>query len=274
MINDFKFTIMTVPLPFSGFDAITQRNAILSWTLLKPRPEILVLCNEQGVAEFAEEHNLVHIPDVRLTKHGVPSIAHILELGQANASNGVIAYVDSDTVLTHDFPIAVYVVESTFPGYLISGFRKSDYMTHTIPFEDPKWEQDLIDHVWKHGNFYAKGLGSGSDYFVFHKGLFRNDVPDFSIGKGHWDGWRMRYAIDHGAELLDCSDIIFQIHQDHPWRSWFCNATHDNLALAGGEVSMRWVHDATQKLTKEWLAERLSIVSENKLLGTRNKNPD
>jgi len=253
--NKVNFTIMTVPLAFEGNDAITQRNAIMSWTLLRPRPDIIVMCNETGVAEFAKEHGLIHIPAVRMTKYGVPSIANILELGQASSPNDVIAYVDTDVILIRDFPVVVQAVAAEFDNFMMCGYRKSDYMTHMIPFDDPKWEADLIDHLHKWGQFYTKGMGSGSDYFVFRKGLFGNDIPDFSIGKGHWDGWRMKYALDHGAELLDCSDIIFQIHQDHPWRNWFCNATHDNLALADGEANMRWVHDATKKLTKQWLEE-------------------
>ena len=68
-------TIFAVPLPFSGGDKTNQHNAIKSWMRISPRPEIILLGNEKGVAGFAKANNLVHIPLIGKTVDGYISIA-------------------------------------------------------------------------------------------------------------------------------------------------------------------------------------------------------
>ena len=49
------FTIFTIPKPFQGHIGTIQRNAIQSWTLLHPRPEIILFGSEAGTAQVAAE---------------------------------------------------------------------------------------------------------------------------------------------------------------------------------------------------------------------------
>ena len=57
-------TFFTCPRGFEGRIGVIQRNAILSWLALKPRPEIIVLGNDPGVAEICRELGLRHLPEV------------------------------------------------------------------------------------------------------------------------------------------------------------------------------------------------------------------
>ena len=51
-------TIFTTPKPFVGQAATQQRNAIVSWTLLRPRPEIVVFGDEEGAERICKELDL------------------------------------------------------------------------------------------------------------------------------------------------------------------------------------------------------------------------
>jgi hypothetical protein len=65
-------TILAMPKPFHRDIGTIQRNAITSWTKPQPRPEIILIGNEEGVAECARELGLVHIPEIARNRHGQP----------------------------------------------------------------------------------------------------------------------------------------------------------------------------------------------------------
>ncbi|RKZ72925.1 MAG: hypothetical protein DRR16_33560, partial [Candidatus Parabeggiatoa sp. nov. 3] len=46
-----------------------QWNAIKSWTLLNPKPDIFLLGNAPGVTSIANELGLYHIPNVDFKNH-------------------------------------------------------------------------------------------------------------------------------------------------------------------------------------------------------------
>lgn len=237
-------TIFTIPLPFQGRDAISQRNAILSWTYLQPTPEIILLGDEQGTGEFALRHGLRYIPSVAHTEDGFISTRNMFLDAQQAASNDLLALVDADVVLMDDFMSTVTRFVSNEAFFLV-GYRRAIALDRELDFS-PGWDERLRSLVDQKGfKFHAKA-GAGSDYSVFRKGLFDDTMPDFSLGKGHWDGWLMYHALDRGCELVDCTDTVFAVHQDHPWRVWRGEGSQRNLKLTGG--NMRWVFDATRRL--------------------------
>ena len=46
-------TIFATPKRFQGHIGVIQRNAIASWTHLKPKPEIILFGTDEGTAEIA-----------------------------------------------------------------------------------------------------------------------------------------------------------------------------------------------------------------------------
>ena len=56
--------LFTVPKPFIGHIDTIQRNAMLSWTLLRPECEILLFGDEVGTAEVGNELCLRHMAEV------------------------------------------------------------------------------------------------------------------------------------------------------------------------------------------------------------------
>ena len=63
-------TLFTCPKPFRGHIGIIQRNAIKSWTLLKPKPEIILIGDEEGILEVCKELDLIHIPTIEKNEFG------------------------------------------------------------------------------------------------------------------------------------------------------------------------------------------------------------
>src|SRR5712691_10486867 len=62
--EDAMLTIFATPKPFRGHIAVIQRNAIRSWTLLRPACEIILMGNDGGTADIAAEFGVRYVPDV------------------------------------------------------------------------------------------------------------------------------------------------------------------------------------------------------------------
>ena len=96
-------TLFAIPKHFRGHFAVIQRNAILSWTRLTPRPEILLFGNEEGTAEIAAELGLRHFPEVTRNEFGTPLLDDLFRQAEQHASTPLLGYVNSDIILTNDF---------------------------------------------------------------------------------------------------------------------------------------------------------------------------
>ena len=74
-------TLFSAPKPFTNpHIAMIQRNAIKSWTLL-PDVEVILLGEEEGLAEAAQELGVKHMPHVASNRNG-----HAVDL--VHVSNG------------------------------------------------------------------------------------------------------------------------------------------------------------------------------------------
>ncbi len=73
------------PLPrtFDGHIGVIQRNAIASWTRIKPTPEVILFGTEPGTAEAAAEYRLRHIPAVKCNEWGTPLVSDLFAQGGA-----------------------------------------------------------------------------------------------------------------------------------------------------------------------------------------------
>ena len=75
-------TLFTAPKPFTDphIDTI-QRNALRSWLQL-PDVEVLVVGQEPGLAETADELGLKHLPAVARNQWGTPLVSSIFDLAR------------------------------------------------------------------------------------------------------------------------------------------------------------------------------------------------
>lgn len=249
-------TIFALPKPFKGHFGIIQRNAISQWARLRPRPEILLFGDEEGTAEIAQELGLRHIPDVKRNEYGTPLLSDLFEKVHTLASNDTLCYVNADIILLGDFMTAVQQVASWRDHFLMVGQRNDVELDEPMIYESFDEEGRLRDLVLQQNrpiSFRA------IDYFVFPRGSFSN-FPPFAIGRPWWDNWFLWRARESKAALVDASEVVFAVHQNHDY-------SHHPQGLPGvlrgdeGEQNRTLaahgfytIEDATHKLTAKGIA--------------------
>src|SRR5712664_4002027 len=86
-------TIFAMPKAFRGHIDVIQRNAIMSWTRLSIKPEIILLGTDEGTAEVAREFGVRHLPEVARNPEGTPLVSDLFAQGQRCAANDLLCYV-------------------------------------------------------------------------------------------------------------------------------------------------------------------------------------
>ncbi len=81
-------TIFTVPKPFRGHIGTIQRNAIRSWTRLRPECEVLLCGDDEGTAETAAELGVRHIAGIATNEMGSPLLSSVFAKAQAAGLGG------------------------------------------------------------------------------------------------------------------------------------------------------------------------------------------
>jgi hypothetical protein len=206
------FTLFSVPKPFRGHIGTIQRNAVRSWTLLGPGHEVVLLGDEDGVAEAAERLGVRHHPELRCSSYGTPLMSSVFEEGQRVAAHDWVCYVNCDIVLTGDLVRAMRRVARLRRPVLLSGRRWRLDVDEPLDFE-PGWEATLRRRVKAHGR--RDGVGC-MDYFAFERGLIR-DFPDFALGRGRWDSFLPYQARAQGAWFVDATGVVLAVHQNHDY---------------------------------------------------------
>src|SRR5260370_18580788 len=135
-------TIFTIPKAFRGHTGVIQRNAIESWTHLKPRPEIILLGNDDGTAEVAGELGLRHLPQIARSDHGTPLLSDIFHQAEAAAAMPCLCYVNADIILLSDFLRASKTVQRKFPNSLLISKRINLDIAEKLDF-DARWEESI-----------------------------------------------------------------------------------------------------------------------------------
>lgn len=217
-------TIFAVPKCFEGLFATIQYNAIRSWLQLKPRPEVILCGNDAGVAEAAKELGVIHIPDVEVSEWGTPLLSSIFAEVHRICKHPILAYINCDIILTHEFLRAIKVIADVHPHqFVIVGQRHDLRVRRPIDFSNPRWEVKLRKRVTKYGKLHSP---CGVDYYIFRKGMGL-DMPPFIAGRPAWDNWFLSQALQNNFGVIDATDKILAIHQKH------------NYSHAGGEENAR-----------------------------------
>jgi len=204
-------TFFSCPKPFFGHTDIIQRNAIKSWTCLRPTPEIILLGIDKGIAELCQEFGLRHIAEVERNEYGTPLVNSIFEIGQTSASRSIVCYVNSDIILTSNFVRAVETVTAKMVKFLILGQRVDLDINKSMNIESAEWEKDIRGDLAQRGKLHSP---NGIDFFCFPKGMY-TDIPPFAIGRFAWDNWLVWQARAKGAAIVDLTDAVPVIHQNH-----------------------------------------------------------
>lgn len=256
-------TIFACPKPFTDpHIAIIQRNAITSWTLLRPRPEIILFGDEPGVAEICEQLGLTHVPEVERNEYGTPLLNDIFEKAQRLASYDVLCYANADIILMGDFIRAVQRVTMWRDRFLMVGRRWDVDITKPLSFEQPDWEKQVRSLAL---NTNRPRSDEWIDYFVFARSLLL-EMPGFAIGRCAWDNWLVWRARSLKIPVVDVSSVVIAVHQNHDYSHhpegekgvWYGEEAKRNSDLAGGWTHLCTIAAATHRLTVKGIERNLS----------------
>ncbi len=244
-------TIFSAPKPFTDPQIVTiQRNAIKSWTLL-PDVEVLLIGDEIGVAEVADELGVKHLPNVKCTKNGTPLISSMFQLARENSNSDLLCIINADMILMSDFVEATEQVVKLKEKFVLLSQRLDLDVTQPIEFTEG-WQDRQSSIVNRQGSLHRP---AGSDFFLFPSSCYTN-VPSFAIGRAGWDNWMIYKARQEKWPVIDCTPSVMIIHQNHDYshlpegRSHYKHPeTDENIRLAGGPASVRYtILDATHRL--------------------------
>lgn len=244
-------TLFTTPKPFAGHVSVIQSNAVRSWTLLEPQPEIILFGKDQGIAELAQELRVHHIPDIATNEFGTPLLDDLFHKAEAAARFPILGYVNADIILLKDFVRAVDLVRQHFPKFLLVSRRINLHLQELLEF-NAGWEQAL--------KLRAKTVGieehySGIDAFVFPRGLYRS-IPNFAIGRLWFDHWLIKAVRLQGLPVVDASLISPLLHQQHDYNHvpggadqvWRGKEAERNFQLYGGVRHAYTLLDVTHEI--------------------------
>ncbi len=244
-------TLFSAPKPFTNPHIATiQRNAIKSWTLL-PDVEVILLGDETGLAEAAQELGVKHLREVKRNASGTPLISSMFQLARQNSNSDLLCIINADMILISDFvQVAKQAIKLKDKFVLLSQRWDLD-VTQPIEFSEG-WQNGLRSTVHRQGQLHRP---AGSDFFLFPKSCY-TDIPDFTIGRAGWDNWMIYKARTEKWSVIDCTPSVMIVHQNHDYSHlpggkphYEHPDTNENIRLAGGAANIRYtILDSTHQL--------------------------
>jgi hypothetical protein len=244
-------TLFTAPKPFTNpHIAAIQVNAIRSWMALGEDIDVVVIGDEPGLEEVVCELGVPHLPNVARNEQGTPMISSIFQLAREYTSSPLLGYVNADIILHPNLLAACCSLLSNVKSFLMVGQRWDLDVTEVVDFS-PGWDERLYDRAKKHGKLHT---ASGSDYFIFPRSCFES-IPDFAVGRAGWDNWMIYHARRRGWPVVDATQDVMIIHQNHDYSHlpggqphYHLPETFANVRLAGGRRTIFTLNDADWRL--------------------------
>lgn len=254
------FTLFAIPKPFNGHIGLIQRNAIYSWTLLRPRPEIILFGDEAGTAQICQEANLKHMPEVACNGSGVPLLNCLFEKAQNLATYDLVCYVNSDIIITQSLIDSIDVIKRQKKRFVALCTPWNLIIKNEIDFALPAWERNLRDSVRENG---IAPRPVGADLFLFPRGFYHR-IPPFLVGRTCFDNWLIFKTRRLKTPLIDVTPFALLVHQSHE------GTTHggwcmDRKKFLGNELIAGWwartfvAADATHRVEADGHLRKKSI---------------
>ncbi len=240
-------TLFTAPKPFTNpHIALIQRNAIRSWLELGSEVEVLLLGEEDGLAENAAALGVRHLRNIRKNAGGTPLISSLFQVARDQNDSPLLAYVNADILLLPDFVEQAERVMALAKHFLLVGQRWDLDIREDLDFS-VGWQGRLRSDCAARGQLHKP---MGSDYFIYPRACFQS-IPDFAIGRAGWDNWMIYQARLQGWKTIDATLGIQIIHQNHDYghlpggqAHYHLPETDENVRLAGGRRAIFTLQDA------------------------------
>lgn len=248
-----EITIFTTPKPFEGHTATIQRNAIKSWTLLEPKPEVIIFGDEPGAEEAASDLGATFGGEVARNECGTPLVNDIFARAQAMASHETLCYVNADIILFDDIMEAIGRV-SNILEFLMIGRRWDMDIVKPLDFDEGGWQERLKAEVRESCELQCIYR---IDYFAFNRGLYTG-IPPLALGRMYWDSTLIYQARKKGALVIDSTESVTALHQNHDYAHAGVSSVFDVLRTPEAKRNMRLAGG---------IGQSFSAMSANRLLG-------
>ncbi len=253
--EQMNITIFSVPRSFEDLHKIIQTNSINSWLQLKPKPEIILFGDDLGVAQFAKQKKIIHISKIKKNKFGTPRIDDAFNIAKKLAKNDYLCYINSDIIIDPKLLEVITALSKHHKSFLAVGRRWNLKIEKKINFSNKNWYKDIKQKALKHNKLYSP---TGVDMFIFDKNFF-SKIPKFAIGRTVWDNWLMYYAKSKNLPLIEITDSLTLVHQDHSYKKFKTDKKHfrkgregkENLKAAGGYYYMLTTKDVDYRLDEK-----------------------
>ncbi len=196
-------TLYTTCRAFDDQFNVIQRNALYSWSLLSPKPEVLVFGMDHGTKEICKELDYQYITNIEYSSYGTPMLNSMMEQAERVASFPQLLLISSDIVL---FQSVMTAAKACAERELCGTVRKQTQSNiQELDFSEG-WEKLVID-----GTIPAS-VTTG-DFFLYPKNFWPK-IPPFIIGRGACDSW-LYYAANKKKVLLDLSEAVAIVDYVH-----------------------------------------------------------
>jgi len=217
--------------------------------------EVILFGDDAGAAEVARELGLRHEPRVERNSAGSKRVDFMFARAQEIARHEVVCYCNCDIILLADLCAAVERVRRGHERFLMVGRRWDTEIREAVEFSSGEWGARLRELAHEQG---VRQAGWSVDYFAFRRGLYR-EMPPLVIGRVWWDHWLVWKAREEGVAVVDASEVVTAIHQNHDYAYhpagargvWTDEQARENYRLAGGRWHLLTIDDATDILGAE-----------------------
>lgn len=255
-------TLFSTMRPFvEAHTILIQRNAIQSWLALRPRPQIILMGDDVGIAEIAREFSVQHVPDVEKNDRGIPMRSSMCRIAHAAADHELLCIINSDIIVLDHFFNALSSI--SLEQFVAAGRRYDLDVDEAIDAESDDWQSTLRARMHNEG---ALNGPSTLDYVVYPKSITPPVLPPFPMNSLGWDPWFLYAHRRRGIPVVNATQVIDVIHQNHQsyddwrrrWKAWFKDPrAMTALRAAGGFSSMMTLREADYVLTRDGLRRPL-----------------
>lgn len=256
-------SIFAIPKPFLGEDEKRQRRALDSWVALRPECEIILLGNEPGIGEAAQEYDTKWIGEINRNNYGTPLLDDAFKKASEKAAHNILCYVNADIILFDDLPDAVKII--SFDRFLGSSQR------YNVDFRDKNEVQkiknypSLKEYVRQEVNpddFFSM------DLFLFHKKM-EIDLPPFIVGRPGWDQWLIYRARQLRIPVVDLTEVVTVVHQVHDY-SHVPQARGNRWKGPEGDENLRLIEDHRRQFNLKYVTHILTQTGLQKARGRKS----
>jgi len=229
-------TIFTTPKDFTDIFEVIQMNALLNWRNLSSEIQIIIFGDSKGSKQAAEEIGAEYIPEVKCSSLGTPFISDLFSKADKIAKYPILAFINSDIILPDNFLSTIQITSESMDKFLLTGHRWDININNIIKYNNEVERISFWNRVKAEGKNHAC---TGIDYFIYKRYQWKN-IPNFIIGRDGYDNWLIWKARRMLLPIVDATDVMQVIHQNHPFNS--------SKIITGTEVLLEAERNHNKKL--------------------------